>query len=384
MALLAGGCSGLAGPQISLVRGASGGQRDLFEVRGLDRGYLESPAAGTADWSEVFLVHVDGAGVQGLEGLPSVLGSSRLEGDVLRFEPRFPLEPGVRYRARLHPGPWTGREAVEGSATEAIEGVFTLPPRSLEPKTVVARVYPSAGALPENLLKFYIHFSGPMRRGQAYEKIHLLDATGKKVDAPFLELGEELWDPIGARFTLFFDPGRIKRGLKPHDEVGQPLEAGKTYALVVDGDWLDADGAPLKGAFRKDFRVNDPDYDPPDPRSWSISPPAAGTNGPLVLAFSEPLDQALLVRLLRVRGPGGNFVEGEALVGPEEREWRFQPRDAWKAGRHEVLVETTLEDLAGNSVGRPFEVDSSLGIGTRLDPRSVPLLFEVREPGAPR
>ena len=71
-----------------------------------------------------------------------------------------------------------------------------------------------------------------MSRGEAYRHIRLLDATGKPVAAPFLELDEELWSDDGKRFTLLFDPGRIKRGLKPREELGPVLEAGKSYELV--------------------------------------------------------------------------------------------------------------------------------------------------------
>ena len=39
--------------------------------------------------------------------------------------------------------------------------------------------------------------------------------SGQAVADPFLELDEELWSTDGRRFTLLFDPGRIKRGLKP-------------------------------------------------------------------------------------------------------------------------------------------------------------------------
>jgi len=40
-------------------------------------------------------------------------------------------------------------------------------------------------------------------------------------------------------------------------------------------------------------------------------------------------------------------------------------------------VETTPEDLAGNSVGRPFEVDASRGIESRIEPETVAVPFEV-------
>ncbi|MBI4603681.1 MAG: hypothetical protein HY721_17140 [Planctomycetes bacterium] len=391
-ALLGAGCAGGGAPRIVLVRGGAGvvggadgaaGAKDAFEARGLDPGFLESPAARDVDWSGVLHVFVDPPAAPGGPGLPPVLGSARLEGRAVRFEPRYPLEPGLRYRAVLRAGPWLGKGGADGPAVEV---AFAIPPRNLEPKTVVERVYPSAGTLPENQLKLYIHFSGPMRRGQAYSMVRLIDieASGREVEAPFLELGEELWDPSGTRFTLFFDPGRLKRGLKPREEVGPPLEAGKRYALVIDGAWLDADGASLKEPFRKELTVAAPDYDVPDPRGWRIAAPPAGTREPLAVAFPEPLDHALLHRLLRVRGPSGAALEGGVAVGAEEREWRFVPDEPWEAGRHELLVETTLEDLAGNSVERPFEVDETRGIESRIEPKVVAVPFEVPREAAGR
>ena len=37
--------------------------------------------------------------------------------------------------------------------------------------------------------------------------------------------------------------------------------------------------------------------------------------------------------------------------------WSFVPEKPWAAGRYSLVIDTTLEDLAGNSIGRPFEVD---------------------------
>src|SRR5262249_20228739 len=156
---------------------------------------------------------------------------------------RFPLEPGVRYRAVFGPADRPG---------ERIETIVSLPRRPTVPTTVI-HVYPSASRLPENQLKFYLHFSAPMSRGEAYQHIRLLDAKGKPIDLPFLELDQELWDAEGQRFTLFFDPGRIKRGLKPREEVGPALEEGKRYTLVIDRAWSDAEGNPLKETHRKTF-----------------------------------------------------------------------------------------------------------------------------------
>jgi hypothetical protein len=79
-----------------------------------------------------------------------------------------------------------------------------------------------------------------MSRGHSYDYIHLLDDTGKEVELPFLELDEELWDPAMKRLTLFIDPGRIKRGVRPLEEVGPSLQEGKRFTLVIDREWKDA------------------------------------------------------------------------------------------------------------------------------------------------
>ena len=79
--------------------------------------------------------------------------------------------------------------------------------------TTITYVYPTSGQLPENHLKFYVHFSAPMSRGEAYRRISRRRRT--RTASRVLELGEELWDPAMQRFTLLFDPGRVKRRLVP-------------------------------------------------------------------------------------------------------------------------------------------------------------------------
>ncbi len=247
-----------------------------------------------------------------------------------------------------------------------------------QPGTVVSQVYPSASELPENLLKFYIHFSAPMSRGEAYERIHLLDAAGKEIDGPFLELGEELWDPKQTRFTLFFDPGRIKRGLKPREEIGPALEEGKSYTLVIDKAWLDAQGNPLKEPYRKTFKVGPPKDTPPNPKEWTLTPGKAETCEPLTVRFPDPMDHAMLVRVLRVTDAAGQDVAGELVISQQETSWRFSPRQPWKPGKYKLVFPADLEDLAGNSIDRPFEVDVFRPVQRRVDQGRFTLPFELK------
>jgi hypothetical protein len=218
-------------------------------------------------------------------------------------------------------------------------------------------VYPSVSVVPENLLKFYLHFSAPMSRGHIYDYLVLRDEKGKPVEIPFLEIDEELWNAEMTRLTLFLDPGRIKRGVKPLEEVGPSLESGKQYTLTISPEWRDATGTRLMKGFSKEFTVAPPDRDAPDPTRWKVHAPTVGSREALRVELSEPLDRALLERVFRVIDSGQNPIAGNIVVGNEERLWSFEPNMPWKSGTYRIQIPTTIEDLAGNNIGKPFDVD---------------------------
>jgi len=342
------------------------GAHPIFKVVGWDQiGQISTQAAGfeTDQWQALFAVYVESGSFE--DALPPILGSYRIEGEALIFQPRFPLQPGLRYRA------------VFTSASEPITLRFDIPKSEAIVSTTVEHVYPSTDRIPENQLKFYLHFSAPMSRGEAYSRIHLLDEGGDPVDLPFLELDEELWDREGKRLTLLFDPGRIKRDLVPHEEVGTSIKEGETYTLVIDRDWRDARGKSLKEDFKKFFAVVAADRETPDPESWLLTAPQAESVQPLSLEFPEPLDHGLLMRLLEVMDPQGNFVEGSIQVDRNETRWRFTPHEPWRVGDYSLSVDTTLEDLAGNRINRPFEVDVFERVEERITTTTASLPFQV-------
>ena len=280
------------------------------------------------------------------------------------FVPRFPLKPGVEYRVIL-------RRPDAGS----VEKSFRIPAPPPSSPTELRAVFPSRDTLPENLLKFYLCFSAPMSRREAYQRVRLLDSSGKPVELPFLEIGEELWNREATRLTLLFDPGRIKRGLKPREDSGPALEEGKSYTLVVDGAWPDAEGRPLRQGFRKAFKVVAPDEKQPDVRAWKLAPPKAGLSDPLTVLFNEPLDGAMLHRSLTVVDGAGSPVAGRVEIDQEETRWRFYPTAPWGSGAHALVVDVVLEDLAGNSIERPFEVDVVRPVERAPSSRTVRLPF---------
>lgn len=308
-------------------------ERGEFRVQGSKTAAL-SPAT---TYRDIFRVEVEGAGGQ------PMAGSYRLDAGQLVFHPQFPLQPGVTYRA------FYGRGGETASAT------FSIPKPSVEPSTTVEAIFPTGNVLPANQLKLYIHFSAPMSRGGALQRIHLYDDSGAEVQRAFLE--QELWDGELRRLTVLFDPGRIKRGLALHEKLGLALRTGRTYTLAIDQGWLDGRGVPLKGPFTKKFSAGPEDRTALDPRQWRVIAPTAGTSAALTVDFAEALDHALVSRLLTVKDAQGRLVKGMIMVDREETRWRFTPAAAWRDGAYEIAVPGLLEDLAGNRIYTPFDVD---------------------------
>jgi hypothetical protein len=353
-------CSRVAGPpRIELN---TSGERPTVDVVDVAEAQLSSlRALDSRDaWAQVFSVKV------AADAAP-MLGEYLVDGSRIRFTPMFPLDPGRQYHATFSP---TG--AVPIIAT------IGLPATHTTPTTVVAQLFPSGEVIPENQLRLYVHFSAPMGMKGGLEYVHLLDDEGKEVVDPFLPLDAEFWNDDRTRYTVFFDPGRQKRGIPVILEMGRSLTEGKSYTLVVDKEWRDGNGLPLKEIYKRTFKVGPPDERPLDHTAWQIQAPAVGTRAPLMVAFPESLDHGLLRRALGVQGPDGVVIGGDISVGTGELTWSFTPREFWKAGTHHVVAFGMLEDLAGNRIGRAFEVDQFDRSDKSAEPERTLIPFHVR------
>lgn len=323
-------------------------------------GWKAPSSAPAKGWASLFVVYA-GAG-----DVPPLLGSYAVEGGTLVFRPSFPISAGVHYRAVFHPP--------DGSA--AIEKGFDGPPRDFTPVARVLEVYPSGEVWPSNQLRVYIYFSAPMSRGEAGARILILDENGQVLKGEFLP-GEELWDPSFKRLTMTFDPGRIKRGLTSNTAMGPPIADGKRYTLVIDKDWRDARGVPLVEGFRKEFRGGPALRNSPDPHQWQIVPPKVGTSEPLVVNFTTAMNYALLQRMLTVTDKARGAVTGKVSTGEHEAQWRFTPDQPWRAGNYELVVDTGIEDLAGNHVGQLFDIDVFEHVTEHIETKTIPLPFTI-------
>jgi len=295
-------------------------------------------------------IHIDAAG-------GPVAGEWTGSGNKLCFTPRFPPLDGIAYSVRLDDGdPW----------------VLDSPRRDGEPTTRVIAVYPTTATVPRNQLRLYVQFSERMSEGFAARHVRIEDARrNQTLPDVLLAMDPELWDPSRRRLTLLLDPGRIKRGLVPHETAGYPLTEGGAIRVVVDAGFLDARGRRLTADHITHYDVVEDQRGRVEPARWTIDAPAAGSREPLVVIFDRPLDRGLLERCVAVAG-----LEGTSQVAPGERSWSFVPHQPWPASELSLWIDPTLEDGAGNSIARVFDRDLS---DPADDPRpSEPVYLEVR------
>ncbi len=360
-------------PQIRLD--TTNAQQPAVEVTGVSRRDLSALSKANLtgeEWSALMRVSVKrGAAQPGEEPLP-VAGRYAIAGSV-RFVPLFPLDAGREYDVVFDPS----RVARDGvPRMPATMAVISLPAVVQVPSTVVAAVYPAGDVIPENLLRMYVQFSGPMGQQGGLEHVVLLDARGRELPDALLPLDTELWNGDRTRFTLLFDPGRVKRDILPNRRMGRPLHAGDRITLVVKKDWLDARGVPLASEFRREYRVGAADERALDTAAWRVAPPPAGARDPLTVTFPEALDHGLLQRALGVTRAGAP-VPGEPRIENGATRWLFVPRDAWQAGDYTLVVLPILEDVAGNRIGRRFEVMSPGEAAPEESTQPIALPFRI-------
>jgi hypothetical protein len=261
----------------------------------------------------------------------------------LRFVPRFPLVRGMAYSLLLDGAEVASTTPASPSAT---------------PATEVQAIYPTANHVPVNLLKIYLQFSAPMAEGQSQRAVQVVRAdNGQALDGVFLPMEPELWDRARTRLTLLLDPGRIKRGLAPHVEIGYPLREGVAVIVRVDNHMMDANGTSLVAGMERCYQVVAAERRHVSPVAWRVQPPRGDSLESVHVEFDRPLDRALLRHALLVHDGDGNVVDGKMSIHEGEGGWSFAPVDRWRCERYTISVDPRLEDLAGNSLTRVFDRD---------------------------
>jgi len=297
-------------------------------------------------------------------GIPSVMGKLTLADDTLIFQPAFLFRYNQPYTAIFN----------KKELFHFTHGI----PASLPQPTLTA-LFPSADTLPANQLKFYLYFSSPMREGFAYQYVRVTDTSGQLLASPFVPLQPELWDSTHTRLTLWLDPGRVKRGLASNQQHGEVLTPHQSILIEIDSTWKDIYGQSLPRAYSFTYHIGDYDRNSPQPQDWQLILPKAHTQTSLHIQFGESLDRALLNRCISVLDSHNQLVSGQTRITEAEKGWSFIPDAPWKVGTYYVLIESRLEDLAGNNLNRLFDTDLQQKNGFESAKTYHTIGFEVSE-----
>ena len=283
----------------------------------------------------------------------------------LTFTPHQRISEDILYAAQ---------ELVSGQITE-YDHSFWYPDADT---TKILICPPDEMELPANHLKFYIHFSRPMRPTESWEHFSLKDlSTGELVPRPFRHI--DLWDEQNRRLTLWFHPGRQKTGVNLNEDLGGILIAGHNYQLLIDPEWKTQTGRPLDLSVKKKyaFTVIDADHKQPNPNKWELTPPTADTIEPLIISFGEMLDFATAGKAITTCSSNETLIEFSQQADWDGTRVKIFPSKPWAAGDYTIAINPRLEDLAGNSLERPFEVDLSAEMTDFA--QKLTLTFEIKQ-----
>jgi len=250
----------------------------------------------------------------------------------------------------------------------------------------VEEVYPTTSQIPENILRFYVYFSEPIKDGSTIKSIHIFNEDNVEVNlydidssatGIFLETLEELWSPDYQRITLILDPGRVKTGLDANLELGRSFESGKKYTMEIDTEIEALSGEKLVKKFRKEFEVVSEDRIPPNDDNWKIVIPKENTFDPLRIEFNDILDHAQMISFIRVYNSSNFSLEGEVKFKNNESIWEFYSNSKWEKGNYSIKIDVRLEDLAGNNIQGKFDRDIQTDELLYLDQKEIVLEFTI-------
>lgn len=337
------------------------GQVLLENLTSQQRNFIGTFAVNQKYWSDILQIYTGNKAPEEMQ--PQVLGDYTFDGQVLRFKPRFPFELSQSYYAVFN--------------TESkVEAIFQASSDHEEYVPLITAIYPSGNKLPANLIRFYLHFSVPMRLDDPYSKVSIIDSDNNTVKNAIYPADPALWSKDGMRLTILLDPGRIKQGLAAHEHWGLALNEGDHYRLMIQQDLQSRTGTSISNDIAFPFRVVKEDKDSPQLREWTIHSPLSGQLDPLMIEFDEPLDRAQCFRWIKVVNELGKTIDGSFDLDYHESKGLFIPRLPWQTGKYILKVYNLLEDLAGNSIRKPFEVEVGYPI-TIPDPGWDSLQFVI-------
>lgn len=252
---------------------------------------------------------------------------------------------------------------------------FKIPIASDYQHLTIQSIFPSKTTLPANILKWYIQFSQPVNRANIYDHIHFYDANGTKIPRAILPLENALLNEAGTLLTIWIEPGRQKRGLGPNEKLGSVFEVGQQYSLVISKNLRDKNGLKMPQDLIHHFSTIENDRISPNAKKWKIESPKVNSQNTLQINFQESIDYGSALHAFKIINSTGEEISGHWSWTDFESTLLFTPKNDWAPDTYQIIVLTSIEDLAGNNLNRLF--DGAVRRKNENSKFEVKLAFEV-------
>jgi hypothetical protein len=235
------------------------------------------------------------------------------------------------------------------------------------------KVFPRVDEVPENLLRIHLQFREPPDVVAFNGAVQLLGCDRSPIRDAFVHFAEGgLWEPEGRVVSLLLHPGRLKSGLAMGRRLGSILQAGCEHAVRLDLATLFETTGPAPSVFEHRFRVGPAWRDPLPMGTVGGDLPTVGSTRPLRVRFSRALDAGSAAGAFTLLNPSGAHTPIRPTFAALDRTICLKPKTRWSAGTYRLLIDQSLEDLAGNRMDEPFQRE------TRHAPAAEGQLIEFR------
>lgn len=271
-----------------------------------------------------------------------VAGKYILQDKTLSFQPYYTLGYDTNFEVQFKEN---------GNILDKMR--FTTPAHQLTGQTAhVVMAYPTADTIPYNTLFFHIRFSHAMQQDEhAYKHIAIYDDEGMERERAWRQ--RSFWLDSGRLLVLMIHPGRVKNGI--HYE--SPLfDSGKIYTLEVKRSIKDINDQPIFEPYTQHFYISGEDRTIPRPLFNKIVAPAAKTQTPLILTFSEGMDHASVLEGVTIQNKKGKQINCTVSRLENDNTYALTPHNEWQKGKYTLVINGAVYDYAANRINRPFEI----------------------------
>ncbi len=294
-----------------------------------------------------------------LQAIP-IIGRTKITNTETRFTPKVPFDWNQAYTA------------IYNSTIEH----FTIELPSDYKHLKVISVYPSSKLVPANILKWYVRFSKPVNEASIYDHLHFITKKGDTLSNATLFLKNPLISEQGKLLTIWVEPGRQKRELKPNQKLGTVFVPEKEYTLAISKTIKDQSGIPMNKSFQNTFMISEADRTKPNIKKWKLLPPKKNTRFHLEIQTNEILDYGSATHSFSILNNRNSRIEGQWELKNQDSSLVFSPNQSWESGTYKIIINPQLEDTAGNNLERLFDQEIHLK-STKKNTATYTLGFEI-------